>query len=534
MFESLARHFEVLLFASDHEPVITLVYILVAAMHIVSGLPLRSCGQLLVSLRFLFDLMIEDFDASKSQGKYLTKSVPLDARTVLKRLALNPRSKIFVSCPECRTCYLDNGPDSYPELCISKHPVTQVVCGQRLQKTHTVLSRQLNRPVSRFFYHDFNEWLGQMLCRPGMEDLMDRERSPRADGIMDDIWDAQGLYEIPGVDGQPFIRKCPDNEGHYLFSFNMDGFNPFQLKQAGRSATVTALYLVCLNLPPEVRFRSENIYLAGIIPGPSEPSKGQINHFLAPLVDDLYESYTNGTRYSRTWKYLRGRKTRSALALFICDLPAVRQALGFSWHSSNNFCSYCKLQRKDIGDLDHERWVPRTNKEHRGAALQWCSAPSANEREKITKADGVSHYSEFLRLPYVDPIRSHCVDTMHAFFLGLFSRHCQEIWKMDDKLLDGEGTTSDPVSRETKSTPEFQRAFIALRTKSLEDLRGTRRETLSSLTKDRGLVVKAQTRDQILDILTEYVISLLWHRPIIMLTVIHSAAMPGGLIITSF
>ena len=39
------------------------------------------------------------------------------------------------------------------------------------------------------------------------------------------------------------------------------------------------------NLPPEERFKSENIILLGIIPGPSEPT--DIDSFLCPLVDEL-------------------------------------------------------------------------------------------------------------------------------------------------------------------------------------------------------------------------------------------------------
>ncbi len=129
------------------------------------------------------------------------------------------------------------------------------------------------------------------------------------------------LYEIPGADGLSFIHEHTDNEGCYLFSFNMDSFNPFQLK-TGRSATVMGLYMVCLNIPPEEHCKPENMYLTGIIPGPSEPLKEAINHFLVPLVNSILESYVNGVCYTLTWKYPSGRQTRSTLGLIICDLPA--------------------------------------------------------------------------------------------------------------------------------------------------------------------------------------------------------------------
>jgi hypothetical protein len=308
-----------------------------------------------------------------------------------------------------------------------------------------------------------------MLCHPGMEGMMDHNTSPSSGGVMEDIWDARGVYELPGADGHPFIRKCADNEGHYLFSFNMDGFNPFQLKQGGQSASVTGLYMVCLNLPPEICFKPENMFLAGIVPGPHEPSMEKINHFLAPLVDDLLDSYINGVYYTCTWKYPNGRRTRSALTLIICDLPAACQALGFAGPQSTNFCSYCKLKLNDINNLHPGSWVPHTCKEHRSLAAQWCDAPSEAQCDNITSKHGV-RYSEFLRLPYLDPIQSLCVDPMHTFFLRIFSHHCQDMWGMDIDIEDSNGRTSDPLALEIRSLQGYQKAFLDLRMGTLEKL----------------------------------------------------------------
>jgi hypothetical protein len=503
--EHIASHFEISqsLF-SETQPVITVIYILVAVMHIVSGLSLKDCTQLLCSLRCLVNLMVEDFNGADGQGKYLEKSIPMDARTVINRLALKPSYTAFVSCPKCSTCYLDNGPGSYPSHCSAEQPPAQQICGRRLQKTRVVKSREYTLPVRHFLYHNFKEWLGELLCRPGMEDLMDRDFSPSSNGVMEDIWDAPGLYKIPGVDGLPFILKPTSNEGRYVFSFNMDGFNPFQLKQAGRAATVMGLYMVCLNLPPEERFKSENMFLAGIIPGPKEPSMEQINHFLSPLVDDLLDSYTNGVHYTRTWNYPNGRNTRSTLALIICDLPAARQAIGFTSHNSANFCSYCKLQLRDINNLDHATWKPRSCTEYRRRAFEWCDARSETERVDITKTHGV-RYSEFLRLPYFDPILSVCVDPMHAFFLRILSHHCRDIWGMDINIADSDGTTTDPVSAEIQSSPEFQRAYLTFRTGTLEKLRTFKTKTLAHLANDRSIPSKGQTLERLIERLTKYV-----------------------------
>ena len=72
----------------------------------------------------------------------------------------------------------------------------------------------------------------------------------------------------------PFL-SVPYN---FAFSLNVDWFQPY--KQSTYAAG--AIYLAALNLPRAERFKSENILLVGVIPGPHEPEL-TINTFLKPL-----------------------------------------------------------------------------------------------------------------------------------------------------------------------------------------------------------------------------------------------------------
>ena len=136
----------------------------------------------------------------------------------------------------------------------------------------------------------------------------------------------------------------------------MDGFNPFHAKEAGKKVSIGAIYMVCLNLPPFLRYRLENIFLVGVIPGPSSPSTHQINEILKPLVHDLLVFWDPGVFFSRTFSYPKGRLIRCAVVPLVCDLPAARQMSGFAGHSSSHFCSFCNLRLDDMDNLDMSTW----------------------------------------------------------------------------------------------------------------------------------------------------------------------------------
>lgn len=64
---------------------------------------------------------------------------------------------------------------------------------------------------------------------------------------------------------------------------NIDWFQPFKNRN---DYSVGVIYFVLLNLPRNIRFRSENVIIAGLIPAfKKEPHS--INSFLNPIVEEL-------------------------------------------------------------------------------------------------------------------------------------------------------------------------------------------------------------------------------------------------------
>ena len=121
--------------------------------------------------------------------------------------------------------------------------------------------------------------------------------------------------------------------------------------------------MFCLNLPLNIRYDPENVFLVCIVPGPGSPSLDDINHILRSLVDTFVPFWKTGIYYSETPSYSGGRLICCAILPLVCDLPAARQIAGFTSHGSHNFCSFCNLRLVDIDDIECIKL--RTNTNHR-------------------------------------------------------------------------------------------------------------------------------------------------------------------------
>ncbi len=393
----------------------------------------------------------------------LLRKIPRDPRTIISRFRIDPVTRSYVCCPSCFALYIDK---PLPAICTHQATPSSNVCNTKLWRRREIRGRSYDVPVRTYLHQEMMAWLGRLLSRPGLEEKMDIAYlgSSSSDGAMYDIWDAPALHTIvdPVSKEREFIIPPPQTnpslspEARYVFTLALDGFNPFQNKEAKQTVTTTAIYMSCLNLPPHLRFLPENLYLVGIIPGPHKPSLEEINHALKPLLDELVVFNDSGVLYTRTAKYARGRHVRGALGPLVADLPAARQTAGFASISAKLFCSCCYLELDDIENIDQATWRKRSGEKHKKHANMWKAAQTQKDRDKIFKKYGV-RWSELHRLSYWNPVYFTVVDSMHNHYLGLLKDHCRTIWGMNVKLEDndnafaGQGSTIRVVPEPSES-----------------------------------------------------------------------------------
>ncbi len=224
------------------------------------------------------------------------------------------------------------------------------------------------------------------------------------------------------IDGLPFLA-LPYN---FCLTLNVDWFQPF--KRTTHSTGV--MYLAIQNLPRKERFLSENVIVAGVIPGPNEPKK-TINTFLGPLVDELLQLWEGVVMKASNGSFVLVRAVLSCVA---CDIPAARKVCGFLGQNGRLGCSICLKQfptesfgqHPDFSGFIRSEWPQRSIDVHHEKAKEHSECKTHSAQIDIEKEHGI-RFSLLLDMPYFNPIRMTIVDPMHNLLLGTAKR-MMTIW----------------------------------------------------------------------------------------------------------
>jgi hypothetical protein len=116
---------------------------------------------------------------------------------------------------------------------------------------------------------------------------------------LSDIYDGQvwKTFKETNDENSPNFFRIETADSHLGLMINLDWFQPYD----GTIHSTGVIYAAICNLPRDIRFKRENLLILGILPGPNEVSLHKINHYLAPIVNEL-ESLWNGIILNKTYE----------------------------------------------------------------------------------------------------------------------------------------------------------------------------------------------------------------------------------------
>ena len=369
---------------------------------------------------------------------------PSTVETILGRFDLNGKTTTFAACPACHYTYpptflSGSTVPQYPTTCNNCPYPDSEPCGSPLLKA-SISDDGIpsSKPLKPYIVADFHDYLANLLSREDLESVMDRRcddlmasirRNSQPPSYVSDVFDAKFLRTFEGPEvGKLFIDR-PGHEGRYLFALNVDFFATEGMHLRGSSSSSGVIAAACLNLPADIRYKREYMYLA-IIPGPNQPHLTDLNHYIRRVVDQFVVSWERRVHFTQTANHPTGRDTCSAIATVVCDLQAARKCNQSASPSSHFLCTRCDCHHKStISRTDCENWSIQDCTIMRQRAAQWKTAPTRKSQDMLFSQTGM-RWTELWRLPYWNPTLMLVVDPMHCLLEGLAQFHFRKILKL--------------------------------------------------------------------------------------------------------
>lgn len=338
-------------------------------------------------------------------------------------------------------------------------------CGEsRFQEA--TRSTSSNRARKRYAYIPIIDRLRLQYLNPVRAQVLAtyRARFKRTDrSKLRDVFDGN-LYHEFHIDQLGLFKDPRDVSLH----MSLDGVQLTNM----RHYEVTPVILINLNLPPDERYKVENILASMIIPGPKAPRN--LDSYLRPLVDELKEldhgveitdGRTGGSFTLRAWTII-----------VTGDGPAISEAIGFK-RPGNAIrpCRTCMIEatKADATASSKTRYyVPHTCYDFTNPPLRGSNTTvrrsielvSATKSDQYSKRFGIVRASILLELRSLHFPLSFPVDVMHCILQNVTSTlFC--IWNRtklpSDNLHNDQGSIDQYLS--DKSLEEVGTALASSR-----------------------------------------------------------------------
>lgn len=431
-----------------HLDIIAQITVLLGTIcHAVAGLSTEVC-EFIINTATLLVRLAMSAGVRQEQGSQLSQdanqnfileSLPTSLYTALSKFNIEGKTTLYAACPSCnythQPCYDSiTATFSYPKRCLNHiaSPDGLTSCNGSLLEVRNGQSH----PLKPFLMASFREYLAKLLANREIEHLVDSACDEafsslgHGEGHTNNPFDAEFLRTFEGpVPGRLFIDR--GDKVRLAFVLHVDFFKPNGVTTHSNSDSVGLISLALLNLPVDIRYLPENLFLA-VIPGPREPKDDELNYYLRPIIDEFRIGWERGFHISRTASSPEnGRGVEVAVAISLNDMPAARKVSGTAGHSSHFLCTRCNLfGRENIHNINCDDWALQDATFLRQKAEEWRTAETSEQRDVIFKEHHV-RWSEFWRLPYWNPPCQLVVDVMHCLLEGLVHYHCRRVLEID-------------------------------------------------------------------------------------------------------
>ena len=410
--------------------ILTLQLILLACGQFSSSM---SDGNMEFHIKYIYQLLCT-FVSCGLASTQITSAFPKTLYQFKKTLGMNGLADEFtryVTCQDPSCCATYDFEDTYtvdrhgnktPLTCsapIYKYGTQQTTCGQPLLKySYSSLGSRILVPIKTFVWRSISDQIEEKLKRPGVEDACQRWRQEKLpDNVLKDVYSGRVWKELQAKDY--FVSDYA-----FALQYNIDWWQPH--KHSNKSIGV--MYLAIANLPREIRYKRENLIIAGLIPsldfydGKTTKTEPQsLNPFQKYLQEELCALGTRGVKI-QTFKHPEGISMKSVLLMNASDSPAARKSSGFLAHSALLGCPRClKVFKGKVGEKYYggfnDYWPPRLLSEHKKHISQIRAAEHDTARKKLESKYGCKD-SVLNDIPHFNIIRQTIVDPMHNLFQG--------------------------------------------------------------------------------------------------------------------
>lgn len=262
----------------------------------------------------------------------------------------------------------------------------------------------------------------------------------------------------------------------------------------GKNVSCGVIALYCQNLPPDLRYRPENVFIIAITPAPTGPDALNVHHLLDPIVDQFIPYGGAQGILHPTFHNPIGEAIRARIAPVLADAPARVLISGFLGHGATFFCPFCLCTSDDIDRLDLGNWTIRSGVKVRAQAKKWKEKITLSDKKTRERKNGV-RWTSLHDLPYWDPVKHVVLGYMHNWLEGILQDHLRILWGIGRD--EAHQKTAQNVEAELREDSERENWLKSDVSDSASELEGLRREAFEYESQKSGSStdLRSQTED---------------------------------------